>query len=161
MYRTTIEKLFKLKESNNRKPLVIEGALSEQYVCQQLKTIENLDIHYYTNDRGNCEVDFVADLKNNIIHTEVKAKTNLKAKTLKTYCDKHKPKTVIRSSMVDYKKEEWLINLPLYIIETIDKIQRYALAFLLSMNCGNWRFCIKMKCGNWRFYPFLNCDFCL
>ena len=110
-----------LLEGNN---LFIEfkGALSEQYVCQQLKTIENLDIHYYTNDRGNCEVDFVADLKNNIIPIEVKAETNLKAKSLKTYCDKYKPKTAIRSSMADYKKEEWLINLPLYAIETIDKI---------------------------------------
>ena len=110
-----------LLEGNN---LFIEfkGALSEQYVCQQLKTIEYLDIHYYTNDRGNCEVDFVADLKNNIIPIEVKAETNLKAKSLKTYCDKYKPKTAIRSSMADYKKEEWLINLPLYAIETIDKI---------------------------------------
>ena len=110
-----------LLEGNN---LFIEfkGALSEQYVCQQLKTIENLDIHYYTNDRGNCEVEFVADLKNNIIPIEVKAKTNLKAKSLKTYCDKYKPKTAIRSSMADYKKEEWLINLPLHAIETIDKI---------------------------------------
>ena len=110
-----------LLEGNN---LFIEfkGALSEQYVCQQLKTIENLDIYYYTNDRGNCEVDFVADLKNNIIPIEVKAETNLKAKSLKTYCDKYKPKTAIRSSMADYKKEEWLINLPLYAIETIDKI---------------------------------------
>ena len=110
-----------LLEGNN---LFIEfkGALSEQYVCQQLKTIENLDIHYYTNDRGNCEVDFVADLKNNIIPIEVKAETNLKAKSLKTYCDKYKPKAAIRNSMADYKKEEWLINLPLYAIETIDKI---------------------------------------
>ena len=110
-----------LLEGNN---LFIEfkGALSQQYVCQQLKTIEYLDIHYYTNDRGNCEVDFVADYKNNIIPIEVKAETNLKAKSLKTYCDKYKPKTAIRSSMADYKKEEWLINLPLYAIETIDKI---------------------------------------
>ena len=110
-----------LLEGNN---LFIEfkGALSDQYVCQQLKTIEYLDIHYYTNDRGNCEVDFVADYKNNIIPIEVKAETNLKAKSLKTYCDKYKPKTAIRSSMADYKKEEWLINLPLYAIETIDKI---------------------------------------
>ena len=110
-----------LLEGNN---LFIEfkGALSEQYVCQQLKTIENLDIHYYTNDRGNCEVEFVADLKNNIIPIEVKAETNLKAKSLKTYCDKYKPKTAIRSSMADYKKEEWFINLPLHAIETIDKI---------------------------------------
>ena len=38
-----------------------KGALTEQYVCQQLKTIEDFGIYYYTNDRGTCEVDFVVD----------------------------------------------------------------------------------------------------
>ena len=38
-----------------------KGALTEQYVCQQLKNIEDLEICYYTNDRGSCEVDFVVD----------------------------------------------------------------------------------------------------
>lgn len=38
-----------------------KGALTEQYVCQQLKTIPDLDVYYYTNDRGSCEVDFVVD----------------------------------------------------------------------------------------------------
>lgn len=34
-----------------------KGALTEQYVCQQLKTVEDLEVYYYTNDRGSCEVD--------------------------------------------------------------------------------------------------------
>lgn len=33
-----------------------KGALTEQYVCQQLKTIEDLGVYYYTNDRGSCEI---------------------------------------------------------------------------------------------------------
>ena len=39
-----------------------KGALTEQFVCQQLKTIENIDVYYYTNDRGSCEIDFIVDL---------------------------------------------------------------------------------------------------
>lgn len=96
-----------------------KGALTEQYVCQQLKTIEDLGIYYYTNDRGSCEVDFVIDNGEQIIPIEVKAEINLKAKSLKTYCEKFQPEIAVRTSMADYKKEDWLINLPLYAVEEI------------------------------------------
>lgn len=99
-----------------------KGALSEQYVCQQLKTNENLGIYYYTNDRGSCEIDFVVDTGEQIVPVEVKAETNLKAKSLKTYKDKFEPELTIRTSMADYKKEDWLVNLPLYAIENIDNV---------------------------------------
>ncbi|MGM9948142.1 DUF4143 domain-containing protein [Floccifex sp.] len=59
-----------------------KGALSEQYVCQQLKTIENIDTYYYTNNRGSCEINFVIDTGQQIIPVEVKAEVNLKAKSL-------------------------------------------------------------------------------
>lgn len=96
-----------------------KGALTEQYVCQQLKTIEELGIYYYTNDRGSCEIDFVVDVGEKIIPIEVKAETNLRAKSLKTYFEKFHPELSIRTSMADYKKEDWLLNLPLYAIENI------------------------------------------
>ena len=96
-----------------------KGALTEQYVCQQLKTIEDLGVYYYTNNRGSCEVDFVIDVGNQIVPVEVKAEVNLKAKSLKTYRDKYSPGISIRTSMADYKKEEWLVNLPLYAVEEI------------------------------------------
>ena len=96
-----------------------KGALTEQYVCQQLKTIQDLDIYYYTNDRGSCEVDFVIDTGEQIVPVEVKAEVNLRAKSLKTYLEKFSPEVSIRTSMADYKKEEWLINLPLYAINQI------------------------------------------
>ena len=98
-----------------------KGALTEQYVCQQLKTIEDLGIYYYTNDRGSCEVDFVIDTGEQIIPVEVKAEVNLRAKSLKTYQEKFSPDISVRTSMADFKKEDWLINLPLYAIEKIDK----------------------------------------
>lgn len=105
-----------LLDGNN---LFIEfkGALTEQYVCQQLKTAEDLGIYYYTNDRGSCEVDFVVDTGEQIIPVEVKAEVNLKAKSLKTYREKYAPEVSVRTSMADYKKEDWLVNLPLYAVE--------------------------------------------
>lgn len=96
-----------------------KGALTEQYVCQQLKNIEDLDIYYYTNDRCSCEIDFVVDTGEKIVPVEVKAEVNLRAKSLKSYQEKFSPEISVRTSMADYKKEEWLVNLPLYAIDQI------------------------------------------
>lgn len=94
-----------------------KGALTEQYVLQQLKTIKGLNIYYWTADRGTAEVDFVIDNGIDVIPVEVKAEANLQAKSLKVYRDKFQPKLSIRTSMVDYKREEWLLNLPLWAAE--------------------------------------------
>ena len=99
-----------------------KGALTEQYVCQQLKTVEDLDVYYYTNDRGSCEIDFVVDTGELIVPVEVKAEVNLRAKSLKTYCEKFSPSVSVRTSMADYKKEDGLVDLPLYAIDQITKI---------------------------------------
>ena len=96
-----------------------KGALTEQYVCQQLKTINDLNVNYYTNDRGSCEVDFIIDNGEQIVPVEVKAEVNLKAKSLKTYREKFNPEISVRTSMADYKKENGLVNLPLYAVEKI------------------------------------------
>lgn len=100
-----------------------KGAFTEQYVCQQLKTVENSDIYYYTNDRGSCEVDFVIDTGDFVVPVEVKAEVNLKSKSLKTYTEKFSPALAVRTSMADFKKEENLVNLPLYAIDRIAEIQ--------------------------------------
>lgn len=96
-----------------------KGALTEQYVMQQLAVNQELGIYYYTNDRNTCEVDFIVDNGDKIIPLEVKAEINLKAKSLKTYREKFTPEISIRSSMADYSEEIGLINLPLYAIDGI------------------------------------------
>ena len=103
----------------NRAFIEFKGALMEQYVLQQLKTRLDLNLYYYTNDRGSCEIDFIVDNGEQIIPLEVKAEVNLQAKSLKTYCEKYKPEIAVRTSMCDYKQEDWLLNLPLYMIELI------------------------------------------
>ena len=99
-----------------------KGALTEQYVMQQFATIPGLNIYYYTNDRGSCEVDFVVDSGEAVVPVEVKAEINLKAKSLKTYREKFNPRMSIRTAMTDYKKESSLINLPLYAIGELETV---------------------------------------
>ncbi len=96
-----------------------KGALTEQYVCQQLKTVEDLGVYYYTNDRGSCEVDFIIDTGEQVVPVEVKAEVNLKAKSLRTYYEKFTPLAAVRTSMAPFKIEDWLINIPLYAIEAV------------------------------------------
>lgn len=98
-----------------------KGSLTEQYVCQQLMTLKDLGVYYYTNDRNSCEIDFIVSTGEQIIPVEVKAEVNLKAKSLKTYREKFSPEISVRTSMADFKKEDWLINIPLYAIEHLLK----------------------------------------
>ncbi len=97
-----------------------KGALSEQYVLQQLKSVKGMEIYYWINEQGNAEVDFVVDTGTEIIPLEVKAEINLKAKSLGIYRDKFKPNVAVRTSMADYKNEGWLLNIPLWALETLN-----------------------------------------
>jgi uncharacterized protein len=93
-----------------------KGALTAQYVLQQLKAGEDMGIYYYTNERGGCEIDFLADDGQRVIPIEVKAEINLKAKSLKTYREKYSPEKAVRISMADYKENDGLIDIPLYTL---------------------------------------------
>ena len=97
-----------------------KGAIAEQYVLQQFKTIKDLPVFYWSNETSRAEIDFVIQIKSDVVPVEVKAERNLQAKSLKVYMEKFKPNYVIRTSMADYKKTDNLIDLPLYGIENID-----------------------------------------
>ena len=94
-----------------------KGALTEQYVMQQLRVKSDRYIGYWTNDRSTSEVEFVYQDEGKIIPVEVKSGENLKAKSFKLFCDKYQPETAIRSAMSMYKEESWMINMPLYALE--------------------------------------------
>ena len=99
-----------------------KGALTEQYVQQQLRTESSISPHYWSAERGDAEIDFIFQCGMDIIPLEVKAEENLRAKSLITYREKFKPNISIRTSMSDYRRESWLINLPLYGIGQISAI---------------------------------------
>ena len=96
-----------------------KGALTEQYVLQELKTRKGIQCYYWTAERGTAEVDFVVDDGADVFPVEVKAEINLQAKSLKVFHEKYRPAKSIRTSMADYKDEGWLINLPLWAVENI------------------------------------------
>ena len=96
-----------------------KGAITEQYVLQQFKTIKDLPVYYWSNETSRAEIDFVIQIKSDVVPVEVKAERNLQAKSLKVYMEKFKPNYAIRTSMADYKKTDNLIDLPLYTLENI------------------------------------------
>ena len=94
-----------------------KGSVTEQYVFQQLRTVSDYGIYYYTNDRNSCEIDLLVDDGEKVIPVEVKAEENLRAKSLKMYREKYAPAVSVRTSMANYRNENnGLINLPLYCI---------------------------------------------
>ena len=99
-----------------------KGALTEQFVLQQLITMPILDIYYWSPEKSTSEIDFLVQYLGEVIPIEVKAKENLQAKSLKIYCQKYLPQTAIRTSMSDFRKEAWLTNLPLYAISKLTEI---------------------------------------
>jgi predicted AAA+ superfamily ATPase len=97
--------------------LQFKGALTEQFVMQQLQVTELDKITYWTNERSTSKVDFVVQKAGRVIPIEVKAEINVKAKSFKFFCDKYKPDIALRFSLKDYKEESWMTNVPLYAVE--------------------------------------------
>jgi len=93
-----------------------KGAMTEQYVLQQLKSCENLSIYYWATEKSTAEIDFMVQFAENVIPIEVKAEENLQAKSLKSFQQQYKPAVSIRTSMSDYRIDDWLTNLPLYAV---------------------------------------------
>jgi len=100
-----------------------KGSLTEQYVLQQLKTIPDIAIYYWSAERASAEIDFLVQHSGLVVPIEVKAEENLQAKSLKSFCRKYSPEVAIRASMSDFRKEDWLINIPLYAISQIKSIK--------------------------------------
>ncbi len=99
-----------------------KGALTEQYVFQQLKCSDGIETYYWSPEQGIAEIDFLIQTKGRVIPVEVKAEENLKAKSLKSFRDKFHPDLSIRASMSDFRKEETMTNLPLYGISLIKNL---------------------------------------
>ncbi len=99
-----------------------KGALTEQFVLQQLKPKKDLAIYYWSAEKSKSEIDFLIQHSGDVIPVEVKSEENLQAKSLKTYCQKYSPQLAIRTSMSDLRKEDWMTNLPLYAISKITEL---------------------------------------
>jgi predicted AAA+ superfamily ATPase len=100
-----------------------KGAIAEQYVYQQLKSVDDIPIYYWSNDSSRSEIDFVIQLGEYVIPVEVKAEKNLKAKSLNNFIQEYKSKKSVRTSLADYKlNDNNLYDIPLYAITNIEEI---------------------------------------
>jgi predicted AAA+ superfamily ATPase len=98
-----------------------KGALTEQYVFQQLMPKRDMTLCYWSSERSDGKIDMLLQFSKYIVPVEIKASENLQAKSLKAFYQKHGLFSV-RTSMSDFKKEDWLVNIPLYAISEIASI---------------------------------------
>ena len=75
--------------------------------------------YYFSTANSKGEIDFLLQGRTSIVPVEVKAEENLRAKSLKAFWDKYQPKFAVRTSMSDYREQEWMTNIPLYNIDRI------------------------------------------
>lgn len=99
-----------------------KGALTEQYVYQQLRSRYKDVIYYWSAERSTAEVDFLLQHKDLIVALEVKAEENLQAKSLKVFNEKYKPGHSLRLSMSDFRRQDWMTNLPLYALSELENV---------------------------------------
>jgi len=93
-----------------------KGALTEQYVAQELHVRKDLEVFYWSSDTSRAEIDFLIQKGQAIYPLEVKATENLQSKSLRAFRDKFSPPRCYRASLSPYRNEGWLVNLPLYAL---------------------------------------------
>ncbi len=94
------------------------GALTEQYVMQQLKTIRGLELCYWTAGRGTAELSFLTGNGSEVIPVEDMAEKNLQAKSMKVYRERYHPRRAIRTSLSGFGEEDGLLDMPLWAISS-------------------------------------------
>jgi len=99
-----------------------KGALTEQYVFQQLNSTGEFVIYYWSAERSTAEIDFVIQYNNRFIPVEVKAEENLQAKSLKVFSEKFSPVISLRTSMSDFRMQGQMTSLPLYAVSLMGKV---------------------------------------
>lgn len=92
-----------------------KGAFTEQFVLQQLVSM-GIGPYYWSNDKTTAEIDFAIQSQDRVIPIEVKAEENVKARSLTEYIKKNTSENIkgLRISMLGYKDQNWMENIPLY-----------------------------------------------
>ena len=91
-----------------------KGALTEQYVLQQLVCETSYTPYYYGSEKATFEQDFLIQQEMQIVPIEVKAETNVHSQSLKAFCEKFNSPLALRFSLLPYKNQGWMENIPLY-----------------------------------------------
>ena len=93
--------------------------LTEQYVQQELRASCAFTPYYWSQPDSQAEIDFLVEGEHGPVPVEVKAERNVRAKSLAVFRDKFAPPISVRTSLSGYRREEGLVDLPLYALATI------------------------------------------
>lgn len=98
-----------------------KGAFTEQFVLQQLKTMPDLSVYYWSSETADGEIDFLVQQGSKIMPIEVKAEENLRARSLRQFINNNPTLKGVRLSMSDYREQDWMTNVPLYAINVLPR----------------------------------------
>ena len=93
-----------------------KGALTEQYVCQQLISECGLSPYYWSAKNSTGEIDFLVQDGSGVFAIEVKAEENLRAKSLRAFKEANPEVDAVRFSLSGYREQDWMRNVPLYAV---------------------------------------------
>ncbi len=95
---------------------LFNGALSEQYVLQELKAQTTYTTYYFSTSTARYEQDFLLQIENKVVPVEVKISINFNSPRLKAFHDKFHPEKCIRFSVLPFKDQGWMCNYPMYAV---------------------------------------------
>ena len=93
-----------------------KGALTEQYVCQQLISECGFAPYYWSAGNSSGEIDFLVQDGSDVFAIEVKAEENLRARSLRAFKGAHHEVKAVRFSLSGYREQDWMRNVPLYAV---------------------------------------------
>jgi len=95
------------------------GALAENYVAQELVAGGQPDLYYWRSSGGRAELDFLYEIGRTVVPLEVKAGLSRTSKSLRSYDQQFAPEMLVRSNLLNLKKDGKICNIPLYAVSRV------------------------------------------
>lgn len=99
-----------------------KGAFTENYVAQQLRSLAGEELYYWKSEGGMAEVDFLCQSQGKIVPLEVKSGINARSKSLRSYDDKFHPFQLVRTTLVNLRRDGQILNIPLYALSCLARL---------------------------------------
>ena len=110
-----------------------EGAFVENYVAQQLLSHSQTSLYYWRSKGGKAELDFLCEFSGRICPLEAKAGVNPRSKSLRSYDLQFSPPILVRATLLNFKKDGKILNLPLYALSELGRFVASPLTGLPSV----------------------------
>lgn len=98
-----------------------KGAFTELYALQQLSSNVAGKVYYFSGEDSRVEIDFIVSIRSVVYPIEVKAEDNLRGKSLKLFRQGNKLSLAVRLSMMPYRQQDNLVNIPLYAAAAMER----------------------------------------